>query len=100
MNAQQLLNLIPEEDLTFLSVQTGVNYQAKKLYGSVIFKLLLYSMLNSNKVSYRVMEKIVLSSSFIQFIGCKLDTKFNSIRDRICNIEASYFEKLFNIMLN
>ncbi|MCB9251551.1 MAG: IS4 family transposase [Flavobacteriales bacterium] len=91
-----MLKLIPEDELEFLSVTTDVNYQTKKLYGSVIFKLLLFSMLNSSKVSYRVMEKIVLSSSFIAFLGFKIETKFNSIRDRICCINASYFEQLFN----
>jgi len=42
------------------------------------------------------MEKILLSASFINFLGFKIETKFNSIRDRICKIKVSYFEQLFN----
>lgn len=95
MNVEKLLQLIPEEELEFLSVSSDVNHQTKKLFGSTVFKLLLFSMLNSNKVSYRVMEKIVSSSSFIQFLGEPLDVKYNSIRDRICTINAVFFEQLF-----
>ena len=96
MKAEKLINLIPADDLEFLSVSCEVDFQTKKLYGSVIFKLLLFSMLNSNKVSYRVMEKLLSSASFINFLGFKVASKFNSIRDRISTINATYFEELFN----
>jgi len=96
MKAEELIKLIPEEDLEFLSVTTGVDFQTKKLFGSVIFKLILFSMLNPTKLSFRVMENIILSASFINFIGFKVETKYNSIRDRICNIDVSFFEQLFN----
>ena len=96
MNVEKLLQLIPEKEIEFLSVETNVNHQTKKLFGSIVFKLLLFSMLNSNKVSYRVMEKIISSASFTHFLGLKMDTKFNSIRDRICTIKATFFEQLFH----
>ena len=75
MKAEELIKLIPEEDLEFLSVTTGVDFQTKKLFGSVIFKLILFSMLNPTKLSFRVMENIILSASFINFIGFKVETK-------------------------
>jgi hypothetical protein len=95
MNVEKLLQLIPENEIEFLSAETNVNHQTKKLFGSVVFKLLLFSMLNHSKVSYRVMEKIISSASFSHFLGTKMDTKFNSIRDRICTINAVFFEQLF-----
>jgi len=73
-----------------------VDAQVKKLSGEVIFKLLLFSMLNSEKLSLRVMEKLLQSAQFKSFSGYDiLDSKYNSIRDRICTINAEYFEKLF-----
>jgi len=96
MNVEKLLQLIPEQELAFLSAETNVNHQTKKLFGAVVFKLLLFSMFNSNKVSYRVMEKIISSASFTHFLGEKKDTKFNSIRDRICTINPIFFEQLFH----
>ncbi|HEY0221221.1 MAG TPA: IS4 family transposase [Lactovum miscens] len=96
MNVEKLIQLIPEQDIDFLSVETNVNHQVKKLHGAVVFKLLLFSMLNSNKVSYRVMEEIVSSARFIHFLGDRIDVKFNSIRDRICTIEPTFFEQLFH----
>jgi hypothetical protein len=56
-NVEKLLQLIPENEIEFLSIETKVNHQTKKLFGSTVFKLLLFSMLNNNKLSYRVMEK-------------------------------------------
>jgi hypothetical protein len=39
-----------------LAVETKVDAQVKKLSGEVMFKLILFSMLNSDKLSLRVME--------------------------------------------
>ena len=61
-----------------------------------MFKLILFSMLGSDKLSLRVMETFLQSAKFKSFSQFDiLDTKYNSIRDRICNISAVYFEKLF-----
>jgi hypothetical protein len=96
MNVEQLLRLIPEEYLDFLAAETNVDHQVKKLRGSVIFKLILFSMLDSQKVTLRVMETILQSAKFKQFAQCEdIDAKFNSIRDRICNINVEFFKRLF-----
>ncbi len=97
MKAFDLLNMIPEEHLDFLAEKTNVNYQTKKLTGQIIFKMILMTMLESNKASLRIMEGIVNSPKFKQLVGEEknIKTKYNSIRDRICNINADYFEALF-----
>ena len=41
------------------------------------------------------MESYVSSAQFKQLAGNDFTTKYNSIRDRICTINASYFEQLF-----
>jgi hypothetical protein len=96
MNVEQLLELIPKEHLEFLAAETKVDHQVKKLSGSVIFKLILFSMLDSQKVTLRVMETILRSAKFKHF--AQLDdtgAKYNSIRDRICNVNVEYFKRLF-----
>lgn len=96
MNVEQLLQLIPEEHLSFLAAETKVNHQVKKLSGEVVFKLVLFSMFSSQKVSLRVMETFLQSAKFKQFADTDdVNAKYNSIRDRICNINVDFFKRLF-----
>lgn len=97
MTAAALLKLIPARCLSALALQTQVDHQVKKLSGEVMFKLILFSMLNSEKLSLRVMESFLASASFKSFAHSEtLHSKYNSIRDRICTMQATYFERLFN----
>lgn len=101
MNASALLNLIPEKELEFLSVETKTDYQVKKLTGPTMFRLILFSMLNSNKASLRIMESFYHSATFKALSGKgNSTTKYNSIRDRITTINAEYFEKIFYVVFD
>jgi len=96
MKVAELLKLIPPQTFKDLAVETNVDFQVKKLSGEVIFKLILFSMLGSEKLSLRVMETYLQSAKFKSFSHFDiLDGKYNSIRDRICTINSEYFEKLF-----
>ena len=95
MTAKEVINLIPQQLFEFLSVETQVDYQVKKLTGETIFKLILFSMLENDKLSLRVMEGFLESAQFKQFAQKEaLTSKYNSIRDRICSIDSTYFERL------
>ena len=101
MTVGDLLKLIPPEIFQDLAVETKVDSQVKKLSGEVIFKLILFSMLNSNRLSLRVMETFLRSARFKAFTGYDiLDGRYNSIRDRICTINTEYFEKLFSAIFS
>ncbi|MCX6207981.1 MAG: IS4 family transposase [Bacteroidetes bacterium] len=98
MNAKFLLELIPLTLLEKLSLETNVNNQVKKLQGDIVFKLILFSMLSTDKLSLRVMETFLSSAKFTSQLNVDTkvsDCKFNSIRDRICTIDVSFFEKLY-----
>jgi len=96
MNVGSLLKLIPAQTFQDLAIETKVDAHVKKLSGEVMFKLILFSMLSSDKLSLRVMETYLHSAKFKSFSGYDiLDGKYNSIRDRICTINADYFEQLF-----
>jgi DNA-binding cell septation regulator SpoVG len=101
MTASELISLIPKSAFEELGAETKVDYQVKKLTGEVIFKLTLFSMLGSERLSLRVMEGFLKSASFKAFMHHRApDGKFNSIRDRICTINADYFEKLFELIFS
>lgn len=101
MTVNELLKLIPSETFRELAVETKVDQQVKKLSGELMFKLLLFSLISSNKVSLRVMESLLQSVQFKNFTRYDIiDSKYNSIRDRICKIDAGYFEKLFTRIFN
>ncbi|MCC6584229.1 MAG: IS4 family transposase [Chitinophagales bacterium] len=101
MNASALLNLIPEKELEFISAETKTDHQVKKLTGPTMFRLILFSMLNSNKTSLRIMESFYHSATFKALAGKENSTtKYNSIRDRITTINAEYFEKIFYVLFD
>ncbi len=101
MNATSLLNLIPKDKLDFLAAQTKTNHQVKKLDGATMFRLILFSMLNSNKASLRIMEGFYHSATFKALSGkVNSTTKYNSIRDRITTINSDYFEKIFQLLFD
>lgn len=97
MTVTDILHLLPENLFDELAVETNVDHQVKKLTGETVFKLILFSMLGSEKLSLRIMEGYLSSAKFQSFANTEfLDSRYNSIRDRICTINAQYFEKLFS----
>lgn len=102
MKFKDILAFISEEELSFLSAKTNVNHQVKKLDGSIMFKLILYSLLEHGKPSLRIMEEFFNSAEFKTYSGvdAKLTTKFNSISDRISLINSDYFLEIFNLLFD
>jgi K+/H+ antiporter YhaU regulatory subunit KhtT len=99
MKFKELINFISDDELAFLEAETKVNHQVKKLDGTLVFKLLLFSLLEHGKPSLRVMEEIFHSSSF-RFYANKenLKTKYNSLSDRLSSINADFFEEIFRLL--
>lgn len=96
MNASELIRLIPEKFFEGLALETKVDHRVKKLSGEVIFKLVLFSLLNAEKLSLRVRESFLTLATFRSFAQAgEVESKYNSIHDRICTIDAACFEKLF-----
>jgi transposase len=97
MRAGDIIKMIPEEMLDFLSAETKVDHKVQKLKGSILFKLILYSVLTTRNSSLRVLESVFHSYRFKALAGVDLqtETRFTSIRDRIATVKADYFEKLF-----
>ena len=92
-----LLSYLPESLLSTLAKEEKVDYQVKKLEGSLMFKLLLYSVLSTNKVSLNILISFFESVNFRVFanIPTDLTTRRNSLADRLASMQVSYFERLF-----
>lgn len=101
MTVNELIKLIPPTLFSDLAAETNVDHQVKKLDGETVFKLILFSMLTSDKLSLRVMETFLQSAKF-KHLAQKdgLDSRFNSIRDRICTINVEYFEGIYHEVFN
>ncbi len=102
MKVKELLAMIPEEELAFLAAESKVDFQVKKLNGVVMFQLILFSLLETQKASLRVMEELFSSMKFRMISGLdeQTTTKFNSIRDRIATINPDFFERIFNTLFD
>jgi hypothetical protein len=101
MKFKDILSYISDEELDFLSAETKVNHQVKKLEGSIIFKLILFSLLEHGKPSLRVMEEIFHSSSFRFYTNTdNITTKYNSLSDRLTSINSEYFREIFHLLFD
>lgn len=100
MKLEEVLGYIPKGELEQLSISYKVDHKVKKLQGQTMFQFLLFSMSNIKHNSLRVMEEFYHSLAFksIANTSCQ-GVKYNSIRNRLANINPDYFETIFNSCL-
>jgi len=99
ISCNELLSYIPNDLLKNLEEETNVNIQTKKLTGGIMFKLLLFSLLNSDRLSLRVMEEFFNSEQFITFADKgKTKIKHSGIGDRLSKINFEFFQKIFEYL--
>lgn len=96
LSVSKLIKMVPQELLENLADDTQVDYQVKHLYGALMFKLFLFSILKSERLSTRLMELFYNSSEFMVFSGKGgHTTRHSSIADRIKSIDSKYFAQIF-----
>lgn len=95
--ADELLCLLGDSVLNDLSRQVNADKWVIKLETVTVFKLILYSILDSDRLSLRVMAEQFSSVPFQlleqSIVGQK--TAHSSIRDRLVKIKVSFFERLY-----
>lgn len=97
LSVSKLIQIIPEELLNSIANDTKVDYQVKYLQGALMFKLFLYSIVKSERLSTRLMEFFYNSSEFKSFSGKGgHKTRHSSIADRMRTIDSNYFEMMFD----
>lgn len=97
MNVGEILSKLPSSILDDLAVETKINRYSKKLQGQVLFKLLIHCILTNKENSLRSMASAYESIGFglLQPSTSKETIRYNSISERISNINYKYFEKIF-----
>lgn len=96
LSVSKLIKMVPQELLENLAEDIKVDYQVKHLHGALMFKLFLFSILKSERLSTRLMELFYNSSEFKVFSGKGgHTTRHSSIADRIKSIDSKYFAEIF-----
>lgn len=98
IGVKDLFKLIPEELLLDLAKETNVDYQVKKLYGQNVFNLLLYGLINGNRLGLRGLQDFYNSKKFRVLFKLSPETKaikHNTISARLAVMNADFFEKAF-----
>lgn len=97
VSVSDLLGLLESSLLTDLAKELNSNKWVIKLKTETVFKLLLYSILESERISLRNMEdnySTVIFKALIQDEDGLGSTAHSSIRDRLVNIDVRFFERL------
>lgn len=97
ISVKELMELVPEELIDDLVEQFMVDKWVRTLKAGYFFKLILFSILNSERISLRIMEDNfedplyralapALTADEVTWIG---------IRERLINVKCIFFQKLY-----
>jgi len=97
VSVKEILELIPDTLIDELAESLAVDKWVKKLKGGHIFKLILFSLLSSERISLRIMEDNFEDPLFrILAPALSVDeVRWTGIRDRLINVKSSFFQKLY-----
>lgn len=97
VTVEDLVSLIPEDLLKDLSDSLKVDKSVKKLKGSVLFKLIFFSLLSSERLSLRLMEDNFQDPLF-RALAPTLEVDkvgWTGIRDRLIHVKSDFFQQLY-----
>ena len=97
VSANDLLEVIPDALLSHLSQHTKVDHYAKVLHGKKMFYLLLYGLLENERLSQRTLEETFNDPVFkLLFDLDKKETvRRSSISERLSKIDPAYFQQIY-----
>ncbi len=102
VSVNELLGFIPDALLSHLSTTTKVDYYSKVLHGKKMFYLLLYSILDNEKLSQRSLEDTFNYSGFKTIFNLDESetVRRSSISERLSKIDPNYFKEIFEFIYN
>ena len=96
VRVDELLELIGLSMLDDLANELESDKWVSKLNSSLVFKLILYSLLDSERLSLRVMEANYKSPLFKALEASAIgETAHSSLKDRLVRIDIRFFERLY-----
>ena len=103
IKVRELLRLVPDYILQEIGKDVGVDKVNQKLTGERIFKVLLFSLAETTRISLRLIEKVYESALFQQLAMKKnghSQARHSSFADRLSKIDVRYFEAIFNHLVD
>ncbi|MDR1518214.1 MAG: IS4/IS5 family transposase, partial [Dysgonamonadaceae bacterium] len=90
---KQLLGVIPEALLSHLSENTKVDYYSKVLQGRKMFYLLIYGLLENDRLSQRTLEDTFNDPVFKMLFNLDMEesVRRSSISERLSKIDSAFF---------
>jgi hypothetical protein len=97
ISVKQLLGFIPEALIANLSQTTKIDHYAKVLHGNKLFYLLLYGILDNEKLSQRTLEDTFNDSVFKILFNLDEDETIcrSSISERLSKVDPGYFKQIY-----
>lgn len=97
VSVSELLGLIPEEFIDDLAKKVAADKWVKKLKAAPFFKLILFSILQEERLSLRVMESNVHDPMFKLLAPAFAadEATFGGIRDRLMHVKSAFFRGLY-----
>lgn len=98
VKVNDLLGVIPESLLSHLSDTTPVDYYTKVLHGRKMFYLLLYGILENDRLSQRTLEDTFNDSVFKILFGLdeREKVRHSSLSERLSKISPDYFRQVYD----
>ena len=100
MTAEELIEMLPEQVFHEIGQATHVDYKVQKLHGKLMFNLLLYGMLEEERLSLRTLEDTFHDPKFKFFFGLQPDStiRYNSLSDRLATMPVNYFAEIYQVV--
>lgn len=94
----QLIKFIPDALLANLSTKTNVDYYSKVLHGQKMFYLLLYGIVEDERLSQRSLEDIFNDPVFKLLFNLDEEesVRRSSISERLSIINSDYFKQVYD----
>ncbi|WP_286859443.1 MULTISPECIES: IS4 family transposase [Sphingobacterium] len=98
VTVKQLLGFIPEALLSNLSLNTRIDHYAKVLQGNKLFYLLLYGILDNDRLSQRTLEDTFNDSVFKMLFNLDESETIrrSSISERLSKVDPDYFKQIYD----
>lgn len=101
VSVRDLLLMVPENVLEKIGSDIGVDKPNQQLTGSLIYKLLLYTLAKTDRISLRMMEFIYETTIFQKMVNVvKPKARHSSLADRLNKINSDYFNEIFVYLTN
>ena len=100
VTVKQLLGFIPEALIANLSLTTRIDHYAKVLHGNKLFYLLLYGILDNDRLSQRSLEDTFNDSVFKVLFNLDEDERVrrSSISERLSKVDPDYFRQIYEFI--